>query len=81
MYSEVSKDESAAVVKDFKDADKAQSHAKAQKASRVSDEGQNGHLFIAFQFHIKWVFDEDGEKGNVSFCVVVDEFVNVGLHY
>ena len=48
MYSEVSKDESAAVVKDFKDADKAQSHAKAQKASRVSNEGQNGHLLIAF---------------------------------
>jgi hypothetical protein len=81
MDGKVSNDESAEVVKNFKDTDEAHSHAKAQKASHISNKRQNCYLLIAFVFYIKGVFDEDGEKGNVSFCVVVDKFVNVGLHY
>ena len=64
-------------VDNFEHADKAESHAEAQKTGGRRNEGQGGHAFATTDLRVKRILDEHLQNEDVGFGVVKQKLGNV----
>lgn len=77
------KAETKAMIKDFEDTDKTQTHAQTNKTPSVSNERDHRHAFVLQDQSVVRILDKNVENSKIFSCILKHEFgeVLLGLYH